>query len=111
MAWPAGAALLAVRPVRQTRRSRLLQPLDTHIARPRSEPGMSPRRYFGPGVRPIDLLNGWRRTRDGVSRPACPACGRRVVDSGHAVHLHGGVYHPDCALYRVPWSRDRGRLA
>jgi len=67
--------------------------------------------FSRPIARPIDLLNGWRRTRDGVCRPACAACGRRVVDSGHATHLHGGVYHPDCALYGASWGRDRGRLA
>jgi len=31
--------------------------------------------------------------------PRCPACGKRVIDDGHGVHLHGDLYHGRCALY------------
>jgi hypothetical protein len=31
--------------------------------------------------------------------PRCPACGKRVIDDGHGVYLHGDLYHGRCALY------------
>ncbi len=38
--------------------------------------------------------------------PRCPACGKRVIDDGHGVHLHGDLYHGGCALYsRQPHTR------
>jgi hypothetical protein len=59
----------------------------------------------------LSPLRGARRRPaqlDETGRPrTCPACGLRVEEDDHAVHVRRGAYHAACVLYRGRAERDR----
>jgi hypothetical protein len=65
------------------------------IAAPHRVPGL-PRLRALQGR--ITLLNGWHRAARAERIGTCSTCQQDIKADHRAVHLHGELYHSDCAL-------------